>query len=727
MRGEAKLMGKRIAHGILIAAALATSSEAAWSDDGGTDAKYQSPQAGKYVTCTYYDGEPNDLLTGGLGSQGLASSTPPGLADPENPTAEELRTLAIYGNYRALIDTAPGGGYGSLTGPAASNLFGPVVGNRGQFPFNDENGNDGRIPGWECLTYAGPPSGRVNVTLMVQVPDWFDEENPCIVTAASSGSRGVYGAIGTSGDWGLKQRCAVAYTDKGTGTGAHNLQDNTINLIDGLREDADAAAKASNFTAPINDQQRRRFNERTPNRFAFKHAHSRLNPEADWGTNVLQAIEFAFDVLNRKEVGLGGRFTKHNTIVIASSVSNGAGAAVLAAEQDVNDLIDGFAGTEPNVNPNVRRPLAIKQGNGPPYTEPGKPLYDYYGIYNLYQGCANLAYPFGVLLNFTSIELGENVCTSLQQQGLLSTDTVAEQADEAQSKINAYGILPEQNIIQPGDWYLQVSQAIGVTYANTYSRSHLQERLCGYSFGATDSNGSPTALPEAAEQALFGASNGIPPTGGVNLINDLSVGGPLANLISKSPSTNRQDQNLDGSLCLRSLWTGRDPVNGERLRGRMQALHKHLRAGIRQILASGDLNGKPALIAAGRSDQIIPPNHGSRAYFGLNQQVEGSSSKLSYIEVTNAQHLDVLNGLPDFGARYIPLHHYLVEVLNLMYDHLTAGVPLPPSQVVTTKPRGGAPGGPVPPITTDNLPPIEPNPPASARITFADGVVHIPE
>ncbi len=257
------------------------------------------------------------------------------------------------------------------------------------------------------------------------------------------------------------------------------------------------------------------------------------------------------------------------------------------------------------------------------------------------------------------------------------------------------------------------------------------QRLCGYSFGATDSDGLPTVLSEEDEQALFGTSNGIPPTGGVNLINDFSAGGPLDNRVSVSPSTKRQDQNLDGALCLRSLWTGRDPVTGERLRGRMQVMHRRLRTNIRQILATGDLNGTPALIATGRADQIIPPNHGSRAHFGLNQQVEGRNSNLRYIEVLNAQHLDTLNGFPEFGALYVPLHHYLVEVLNLMYDHLTVVTPLPPSQVVRTKSCGLTSDG-VPPISAgtepdDNLPPIDPNPLESERITFADDVVHIPE
>ena len=44
----------------------------------------------------------NDLLTAGLGKTGLGSAVPPGFADPLHPTAEELRRLAIYNNYRAL-------------------------------------------------------------------------------------------------------------------------------------------------------------------------------------------------------------------------------------------------------------------------------------------------------------------------------------------------------------------------------------------------------------------------------------------------------------------------------------------------------------------------------------------------------------------------------------------------------------------------------------------------
>ncbi|HYF60957.1 MAG TPA: 3-hydroxybutyrate oligomer hydrolase family protein, partial [Burkholderiaceae bacterium] len=62
------------------------------------------------VTSTTYDGNTDDLLTAGLGKTGLASATPPSTS--ATPTAAELRRLAIYNNYRALVDMTTAGGYG---------------------------------------------------------------------------------------------------------------------------------------------------------------------------------------------------------------------------------------------------------------------------------------------------------------------------------------------------------------------------------------------------------------------------------------------------------------------------------------------------------------------------------------------------------------------------------------------------------------------------------------
>ena len=314
-----------------------------------------------------YNGDENDLLTGGLGQSGITFGVPsPGFVDPANPTAEELRVLAIQTNYRAVMDTSEAGGFGVL--------YGPAVGSGGSvLP------NDGKIAGKEYLAYADDGSGNKNVTLMVQIPETFDPENPCIVTGPSSGSRGVYGAIGTSGEWGLKHGCAVCYSDGGKGTGAHELAGDTVNLIRGQREDATTAGEDSHFTAIDDLDALDDFNKAFPDRYAFKHAHSQQNPELDWGKNVLQSIEFAFYILNLEEnfgvpdksgkgkgkgKGHGGAvINPDNTIVIASSISNGGTASIRAAEEDKKGLIDGVAVSEPNLTPKLNKRLTIRQGD----------------------------------------------------------------------------------------------------------------------------------------------------------------------------------------------------------------------------------------------------------------------------------------------------------------------------------------------------------------------------
>jgi hypothetical protein len=52
---------------------------------------------------------------------------------------------------------------------------------------------------------------------------------------------------------------------------------------------------------------------------------------------------------------------------------------------------------------------------------------------------------------------------------------------------------------------------------------------------------------------------------------------------------------------------------------------------------------------------------------------------------------------------------------------------LPPSQVVRPEPRGTGEDGAVPPLTLENLPPIEQGPELGQRITFDGSEVFIPE
>jgi hydroxybutyrate-dimer hydrolase len=659
----------------------------------------------------------DDLLTAGLGKTGLQLAAPP-FANPLAPTATELRRNAIHTNYRAVLDISTAGGYGTLYGPNVTNA-GVVT------------ASEGKIPGWEYITYADDGTGQKNATLMVQIPDSFDPKKPCIVTATSSGSRGVYGAIGASGEWGLKQGCAVAYTDKGTGNGLHDLMTNNVGLIDGIRTSAAAAGADSIFTADVSDADRTGFNAATPNRVAYKHAHSQQNPEMDWGNNTLQSIRFAFYVLNEK-FGTSGpdgstriMIDPKAALVIASGISNGAKGAVQAAEQDLSGLIDGVAVTEPTVQPADVKKLRIVQGTAEQQTI-GKPLLDYFTFANLYQPCAALAVPS--IVNLLIPANAQARCQSLHDQGLVSGADLTAWAADALAKLRAYGWLADSDILHASHYAL-ATPGITMTYANAAGRVSVLDNLCGYSFANTDAAGNPIAQAPATQLGTFSTGNGVPPTSGVNLIyNNAANASPgtvgKRDTLAASPSTGRTDYAIDGAICHRNLVENRNIVSGTPLSGAEAAYAQDVREGIDEVLLTGRLRGTPAIIVQGRADTLIPVNHASRAYYGTNQLVEGNGRRnLSYVEVTNAQHFDAFLPFPEYAARYVPLHVYLIRALNAMYANLTVGTPLPPSQVVRAVPRG--PGA--PPITAANVPNFSATPAAGDRITFERTTLTIPD
>jgi hydroxybutyrate-dimer hydrolase len=132
-----------------------------------------------------------------------------------------------------------------------------------------------------------------------------------------------------------------------------------------------------------------------------------------------------------------------------------------------------------------------------------------------------------------------------------------------------------------------------VTYANAYGRFSVKDTLCGFSYGATDGTGNPTPAPVNNVEQIFALGNGIPPTAGINLIYDPSVGGPKHERAAISPSTNRQDIALDGALCLHALATGTECVND------FETLFS------KNYCRSFSSSGCPGLCAAGSSGLLI--------------------------------------------------------------------------------------------------------------------------
>ncbi|WP_373686904.1 D-(-)-3-hydroxybutyrate oligomer hydrolase [Paraburkholderia youngii] len=651
------------------------------------------------VTTKSYDGNSDDLLTAGLGKTGLASATAPAIANTAQPTAAELRRLAIWSNYRALVDMTANGGYGRFWGPNV-----------------DLNGNDtlgeGKIAGKEYLAYADDGSGAQNVSLLVQIPTSFNPDQPCIVTATSSGSRGVYGAISAAGEWGLKRGCAVAYTDKGSGNGAHELSTNRVTLIDGTLQDASTAGKASLFTAKLGSSTLATFNAQFPNRYAFKHAHSQQNPEQDWGKNTLQAIQFAYWALNDSFGALNGttrtvRYASGSITTIAASVSNGGGASLAAAEQDTSGLITAVVVGEPQINMRLTPQVSVAQG-GVPVGAFGKPLADYMTLANLLQPCAALApaaagAPYLTALpTATTTALRTARCASLAAAGVIAGADTVTQATNALALLHQNGYQTDSDLLQAPMWDSQAVPAVAVTYANAYARASVADNLCDFSFGTTSATGAAGVTPAVSPMlTVFGNGNGVPPTNGINLVYNAGTSGAADHRLATA------DASYAGAACLRARWTSGS-----------------LSASVDAIRVNANLHGKPTIIVQGRADALVPINHASRPYLGLNQVAEGGASKLALYEVTNGQHFDAFLGVAGFDTRFVPLHYYNLQALNLMWAHLKNGTALPPSQVIHTIPRGGTPGA-APALTTANLPAIAASPGANA-ISATNGAVNVP-
>ena len=694
---------------------------------------------------TTYDGSADDLLTAGLGKTGLAGAAP-GFADATNPTAVELRRRAIFTNYRAILDITAAGGYGTLYGP---NI--------------DVNGNDtlgeGKIAGKETLAYVDNGTGKQNVVVMVQIPAGFDPASACIVAAPSSGSRGIYGAIGSAGEWGLKHKCAVAYTDAGKGVGYQDLAADKVNLIDGrLVARSSVTAGLAQFATDLTGSALSAFSAAFPNRVAYKHVHSQQNPEKDWGKNTLDSIRFAFWALNEQYSPIEPGTGKHtrtivpgNTLVIASSVSNGGSESLQALEQDAEGLIDGLAVAEPTSQPGSMTGVTVNF-NGAAVADAGKAHGDYFTYRIIYEPCAAISTSaqapngtrpgwfgggtnpgalLGVVGGVDLNTVAANRCQSLADKGLISGTTTAQLADAALAKLQAYGWTDPNTNALHASHYRVADLYVAFGYVVAYGKFSVADNLCGFSLANTDASANVAAQSATTQASIFSTANGLGGNGGVDVIYNDSLGGAKQYLVGTSPSTGRVDGSLDGQLCLRNLVTGVDTVTGAALTGTAAANSQRVRTGLAETLLNGNLRSIPSVIVAGRSDTLIPVNHAARAYTAFNSKVEGGSN-VRYYEVANGQHFDAFipslagaAGINGYDVLFVPVHYYFINAMDVLWAKFKNNTPLPPSQVVRTTPRGGTPGA-APPITAANVPKIAATPAAANTITTTSGVINVP-
>ncbi len=553
----------------------------------------------------------DDLLSAGLGLAGLRGGVPP-FAASEHPGTAELRRRAIHASWRGIADLGPLGGYGEIYGAV------PVV------------------TGREYTAFARLPGAKAPHRVLVQVPDLFDRERRCVVVTASSGSRGIYGAIALAGAWGLPRGCAVAYTDKGAGSGYFDVASKTGARLDGTRGEANGTFlefEPAPGTVPA-----------PANQVLVKHAHSGDNPEADWGRHVLQAARFALRVLDEAYPD-AAPFTAQNTRIIATALSNGGGAVLRAAEDDAG-MLDGVVAVEPN----------IQAGEG------GRALYDYVTEAALLAPCALLDARFDDVPFARTAGAAPPAwrarCNALHASGYLQGADEAQRVREAHDRLRGTGWTDAAIRSAAASSALDLWRSIAVTYAAAYARTGSGPMPCGYGFAAFDAGGRMHAPTRSERAAWWSEATGIPPGAAVGIVDTMAQG---------------DDPALPGLLCLSQLWSES---------GTLAARLADGVAATRATLPRADL---PIVIVHGIEDGLVPIAFTADPYV---RWLQANGRTPTYWRVGHAQHFDAFLAFPGFGDRYVPLLPYAYAALDHLWAHLATGSAMPPGRDIATTPRG---------------------------------------
>ena len=587
----------------------------------------------------------DDLLTAGLGLAGLRAPMPPAAADPLAPTAAELRRIAFHANWRGIADLTSGGGVEAVFGEL------PVV------------------EGEEHHALLRLPGRHAPHRVVVQVPDRFDRERPCVVVAPASGSRGVYGAIAVAAPWALPKGCLLALTDKGAGTDVFDLGSGTGTALDGSRAAPGAGAPLAfvppGVDAPIEGERR----------VALRHLHSQDNPEADWGLHVLQAARFAIDVLATK---LGRPVTRDQVRVVAVGISNGGGAVLQAAESP-QGLLDAVVAGEPQVQlPGARS------------------LFDYATEAALLQPCALLdARLSGIPFNAPALAAAASArCASLRQAGLVAGDDTAAQAASAYDALRASGWTEEALGEAALNTGFDLWRAIAAGYASAYARSAWDAMPCGYGYAVMAPDGAtPIAAPPVGLAMWWAMGSGIPPMLGIGLLDPMAAQSP-------------QDPAFAGLQCLRLLAQGEGDAAAD------------LQRGIAEVRVAGTPQ-VPTIMLHGRSDGLVPAAFSSRPYAAA---AIPARADFRYWEIDHAQHFDAFLAVPDMFVRHVPMLPFVWQALDQAVAALDGGAAPAPSQRVRTTPRSS----PAAPLDAAQLGGVLRDPRKDA-IVVGDGTLVLPD
>jgi hydroxybutyrate-dimer hydrolase len=533
----------------------------------------------------------DDLLSAGLGAA-LCDPTPPPVVDPVAPTTAEQRRGAIWSNWRGIADL-------SGTGGAVPS-----------------------VPGREFHALLRLPGAVQPHRVLLQLPDDFDGDMRCLVVTASSGSRGIYGAIAVAGAWALPRGCAVVYTDKACGCDWFDAAAGLGFALDGtVTAERDAMGFAPTLAPgePL---------------VAIRHAHSQDNPEADWGRHLKQAAEFGLAMLERALPGQAP-FRFDTTRVIAVGISNGA-AAVLRAAEDAEPWLSGAVAAAPNLHA----------------TEGGRALFDYASEAALWLAAAS-SHPVldDAPVPVPLVDAGDwqrqqsAAIDALQRSGLLEPG-IRDVAGTAYRHLRAAGWTDAALRGSVPSTALDMWRAAAVAYSSAHGRFAADAHPLGYRMAMTDAAGMPRA-PEAAERAAWWREGtGIVPGAGVGIVDPAGPGGDV----------------WPGLLALRRLWHGSDEAA------------RRVQQGVAETAVAPPRAGLPLLLMHGVDDGLIPEAFSSLPYVRAARRAGRS---FGYWRLHGVQHFDAFLACPQLGRRYRPLLPFVHEALDALWQHLQHGAALP--------------------------------------------------
>ena len=491
-------------------------------------ANQENPASPETLDTEIYVARYDDLVSAGLGLDGLRAPQPVAPASSaESPTPEDLRTLAFYTHFNGLSAAKIPKGLGSF-----HDMGLPTVAGR------------------EVSTWRSVEGTSHKARVLLQIPDGFLAQSPCLVVAPASGSRGVYGAAPLVAPWALPKGCAVVYTDKGAGTDYFDLASNTGVDLRGQRRPVNSAELGFQ---PAVDQTSERGNSSL---VATAHAHSQSNVEAYWGLYTLEAARWAQSYLRQNHGVEPGR----PITTMAAGLSNGGQAVLRALEADENSLLDAVVAVMPNITP------------------PAIPsLYTYASVAALAQPCLLGDAEFASALPFANpllIGFGAIRCQSLHDAGLID----APSPEAARAWLGSVGFDDDSLTFSASIVVLDVWRTVLANYASAYMKTAYDQMPCGYALDAQKA----TPLEKAQ---WWATGSGSPPHTGITLIDSQA-------------SVHPQDPHFAGLLCLYNLKD--EPTlkaSVEKIRARAQWS-----------------STVPVFITHGQLDALIPANLSSRPY-----------------------------------------------------------------------------------------------------------------